>query len=225
MRVAVSALASGVLVAGLAVASVAVGTVPASAFSWTCEYTMDCAQPSAAASAVQSTQIYAGLRWNFGVQKPALVTGVRFTNTSVSGLVLGAKLDAAFTLGGDSFAPVVRLLGVGGSTLVQGEAGFGIDTATMSPLFAGGIQFPYASFGANISPKGYIAPYVELNALSAPPSSGNGAATCPSDHPYQLIEVSGGFGDYQFDGSTSPVAVDSSYVRDGKACVFAGLVG
>ncbi len=221
MRVAVSALASGVLVAGLAVASVAVGTVPAAAFSWTCGYTMDCAQPSAAASAVQSTQIYAGLRWNFGVQKPALVTGVRFTNTSVSGLVLGAKLDAAFTLGGDSFAPVVRLLGVGGSTLVQGEAGFGIDTATMSPLFAGGIQFPYASFGANISPKGYIAPYVELNALSAPPSSGNGAATCPSDHDYQLVAVSGGFGDYQFGGSTSPVAVDSSYVRDGKACVFA----
>jgi hypothetical protein len=225
MKFEFAALMRGAVVGVLGVAAGGfAGAVPVQAVpAASCGNGAQCEAPTVPAGgtqAGQSTQAYAGLRWNFGDQKPAIVTGLRFTNTDPSGLVLGAKLDAAFTLGGDSFAPTVRLLGVAGNRLVQGEFGFGVDTATMSALLAAGVQLPYAAAGANFSLDGYIAPYVEVNGLSQPakPLVVDGAMTCP-DH-FSLLEVDS---DNLVWVGQWPISISSTYIRDGSTCVLPQL--
>lgn len=115
------------------------------------------------------TVVFAGIQWNFGSSTPELVLGARTTRSTDTHSVFGGKIDIAIPLDEKAWRmPTLRILGLGGSCDVQGEAGVGYSFATSSPLFALGVQAPYANAGLNYSIGGKLSPYIGLNSLRKP---------------------------------------------------------
>lgn len=112
---------------------------------------------------------FIGIQWNFGASSPELVVGARTTRSNATSTVFGGKFDIAFPLNGKTWnQPTVRLLGLGGSCDVQGEAGVGYGFAANAPLFAVGVQAPFSTAGVNYSVPNKFAPYIGVNSLRKP---------------------------------------------------------
>ena len=115
------------------------------------------------------TVAFVGLQWNFGSSSPELVLGGRTTRSNNTTSVAGAKFDIAIPLNAKTWnQPTVRLLGLGGSCDVQGEAGVGYGFATKAPVFALGVQAPFANAGINYSIPNKFSPYIGMNSLRKP---------------------------------------------------------
>lgn len=113
---------------------------------------------------------FVGIQVDLGDMQPEIVGGVRYTKTDTDNDVTGAKADVAFPLVGDApFVPTVRVLGLMGSTEVQGEAGIGYDFAGQQPLLAVGAQGPYVNGGMNLELDGTFHPYIGANTLGDAP--------------------------------------------------------
>jgi hypothetical protein len=112
------------------------------------------------------TVAFGGIQWNFGSSKPELVVGVRTTQSNRTSNVAGAKFDVAIPLDSKTWmTPTFRVMGLAGSCDVQAEAGLGWNFATSYPLFALGVQAPYATAGVNYTIPNSFAPYVGANTL------------------------------------------------------------
>lgn len=168
-----------------------------------CDGIPPCVAPAGgSASSNTETVGFLGLQWNFGSNAPELILGLRHTNTQADDRVYGGKVDLAFPLGKDLFTPTVRVLGLAGNVDFQGELGMGIDTRSMSPLLAIGLQVPYANLGANYVFGDGFRPYVGFNSLERPSSRAGTGLSCPPN--YVLIDA--------------PANATPQQIANGKTC-------
>jgi hypothetical protein len=199
---------------GLALSPVSILPVATAQASYLgCDW-YDCAAPGAAGSS-SSTQAFIGLRWDFGAKGPAVTGGVRYLKSNDDDGVYGAQFDASLPLTGDTHLPKLRLLGLFGSSTVQGQLGGGYDFAKETFIISAGLQGPYLEGGLDYGLDGSFAPYIGINSLKKP-ELGGGAA-CPAD--YTLIAVTDNVGEYL----SNPVYVDDQYISGGQACISGSL--
>lgn len=113
---------------------------------------------------------FVGIQVDLSDMQPEIIGGVRYTKTDTSNDVTGAKADIAIPVMGDMpFVPTFRVMGVMGSTEVQGEAGLGYDFATENFLLGVGAQGPYVNGGINFEFDGSLHPYIGANTLEDAP--------------------------------------------------------
>ena len=128
--------------------------------------------PAFAASSTTSrheTAALIGLQWNFGVNTPELVLGVRSTNIRPSGTVTGVKFDVAIPLSATDWQkPTVRVLGVGGRRNALAEAGLGYSFTSSSIVIGAGVQAPFVNGGFNFAPGSSVMPYFGVNSFNRP---------------------------------------------------------
>ena len=121
-------------------------------------------------SSNSETTAFVGVQLNFGDMTPALVGGVRYTKTDTKNDVTGVQGDAAIPLmGAAPFMPTVRVMGLMGSTEVQGEAGIGYNLGSQQFLLGAGAQGPYVNGGMNLELDGSLHPYIGANSLKDAP--------------------------------------------------------
>ena len=126
--------------------------------------------PTTTYSSNSETKAFIGIQFDLGDMQPELVGGVRYTKTDTKNDVTGVKGDVALPLMGDGqFMPTMRVMGLMGSTEVQGEAGLGYNTATQQFLLGAGAQGPYVNGGMNLEMDGSLHPYIGANTLKEAP--------------------------------------------------------
>jgi hypothetical protein len=107
-----------------------------------------------------------GIQYDFGDQEAQVVGAVRHTKTNASNNVIGGKFDVALPIFGEKkFQPTFRVLGLAGSTHVQGELGVGFEMGSNSPLIGAGLQVPYANGGINYVFVDGFEPYLGVNSI------------------------------------------------------------
>ena len=126
--------------------------------------------PAETFSSTSDTTAFIGIQMDLTDLQPQLIGGVRYTNTSASNSVTGAKADIAIPLRGTtSFAPTFRLMGLTGNPDLQGEAGIGYNLSTSQPLLAIGAQGSFLNGGANFEMGSTLKPYIGVNSLDGAP--------------------------------------------------------
>jgi len=106
---------------------------------------------------------FIGIQMDLTDLQPQLVGGVRYTDTSASNSVIGAKADIAFPLHATtSFAPTIRLMGLAGNPDLQGETGLGYNFSTSQPVLAIGAQGSFLNGGANFELGRTWKPYIGI---------------------------------------------------------------
>jgi hypothetical protein len=101
-----------------------------------------------------------GIQYDFGDQEAQVVGAVRHTKTNASSSMLPCRY-----FGEKKFQPTFRVLGLAGSTHVQGELGVGFEMGSNSPLIGAGLQVPYANGGINYVFVDGFEPYLGVNSI------------------------------------------------------------
>ena len=119
---------------------------------------------------VNDTRAGIGLRYEFGDNALEVVGTVRQTYTDTNNAVTGGLAEIALPLVTKrQRLPKLRVMGLYGSTGIQGEAGFGYDFANQQPLLALGIQGPYVEGGINVLLNQEFHPYLGANTFGNAP--------------------------------------------------------
>jgi hypothetical protein len=126
------------------------------------------------------TQVFGGLKWNFGDMTPEVELGVRRVVTRQDDDAFGGKADLAFKITPNFWeTPTFRLMGDAGKRDALGEFGLGLSGLDFKPLIAAGVQGPYVDGGANyVFGKG-LDPYIGATSLGPPKSPRDGTLYCP----------------------------------------------
>ena len=128
--------------------------------------------PITTVTGTNDTRAGIGLRFEFGDNAAEIVGTVRQTYTDTNNNVSGGMGEIAMPVFTQrKRLPKLRLMGLYGSTSVQGEAGIGYDFANQQPLLGLGVQGPYVEGGVNILLNQEFHPYIGANTFGSAPGS------------------------------------------------------
>ena len=129
---------------------------------------------------INDTRAGIGLRYEFGDNAVEVVGIVRQTYTNANNNVTGVLGEVAFPfISQRKKLPKLRVMGMYGSTSVQGEAGLGYDFANQQPLLGLGVQGPYVEGGMNVLLNQEFHPYIGVNTFGGVPERTTTAAPAP----------------------------------------------